>query len=174
MGTEPWRNKDKVLDDDDSPAVYVSWNDAQEFMRMLGDGYRLPTEAEWEYACRAGTSTVYSFGESGSDLDEYAWYRKNAWDNGDYYAHIVGQKKPNGWGLYDIHANVWEFCSDSYGGYPSLWMTDPTGPSSGSSRVLRSGSWYAPPRNCNSAVRTNGSPTFSSQGHGFRVCRSSL
>ena len=131
MGTTPWKGKEFVKEGDDYPATYVSWHDAVEFCRKLSEKegleYRLPTEAEWEYACRAGTTTAYSFGDDASELGEYAWYRENARNVGQKYAHTVGQKKPNPWGLYDMHGNVWEWCSDWYGDYPSGSVTDPQG-----------------------------------------------
>ena len=145
MGTTPWKGKQYVKEGDDYPATYVSWNDAVEFCRKLSEieglEYRLPTEAEWEYACRAGTTTAYSFGDDASELGEYAWYRENAWEAGQKYAHTVGQKKPNPWGLYDMHGNVWEWCEDRYGVYHAGAATDPTGPASGDLRVLRGGSF---------------------------------
>jgi formylglycine-generating enzyme required for sulfatase activity len=141
MGTNPGRYKGPQ-----NPVEMVSWNDAVEFCRKLsampaekkaGYVYRLPTEAEWEYACRAGTTTKYSFGDSESELGDYAWYAKNSVAT----THPVGGKKPNAWGLYDLHGNVWEWCQDWYGDYPSGAVTDPTGAASSSSRVLRGGSF---------------------------------
>jgi formylglycine-generating enzyme required for sulfatase activity len=129
-----------------NPVENVSWYDAVEFCRKLsampaeksaGYVYRLPTEAEWEYACRAGTTTDYSFDDSESDLGEYAWCRENS----DGTTHPVGQKKPNAWGLYDMHGNEYEWCQDWYGDYPSGSVTDPTGPASGNFRCLRGGSY---------------------------------
>ncbi len=114
----------------DYPAVWVSWNDAVEFCRKLseqeGVEYRLPTEAQWEYTCRAGTTTVYSFGDDRSKLRQYAWSAKDAFDTHEQYAHRVGQKLPNSWGLYDMHGNVFEWCQDwrapfgSVGGFLNL------------------------------------------------------
>ena len=124
--------------------------------------YRLPTETEWEYACRAGTTTAYSFGDDASELGEYAWYKENAGDAGQKYAHTVGQKKPNPWGLYDMHGNVWEWCEDLSGDYPSGSVTDPTGPASGDVRVdhndvrvLRGGSFSGRTSNVRSADRND-------------------
>ncbi|MBQ7188204.1 MAG: formylglycine-generating enzyme family protein [Kiritimatiellae bacterium] len=148
------------------PVEEVSWNDCQEFIQKvnaaLNCGARLPTEAEWEYACRAGTSGAY--GGTG-ELDEMGWYDKNSGDK----THPVGQKKPNAWGLYDMHGNVWEWCSDWYGDYPSGSVTDPTGPSSGSSRVLRGGSWGCNARDCRSASRGRDYPGFRDYYGGFRL-----
>lgn len=109
MGNNPSRIKG-----DDLPVTNVSWHDAQEFCKRLsertGDTYRLPTEAEWEYACRAGSTGKWCFGDDESQLDEYAWY----YDNSSGTVHPVAQKKPNAWGLYDMHGNVWEWCQDEY------------------------------------------------------------
>ncbi len=171
MGTELWKGRKHILDDSDSPAVYVSWNDAQSFIRKLGGGYRLPTEAEWEYACRAGTTTAYSFGESESDLDEYAWYYDNADSKGEDYAHVVGQKKPNTWGLYDIHGNVFEWCSGWFDEYPSDSAKDPEGPSTGAYKLLRGGSWTNFGYDCRSAYRFNRPVDFRDAYNGFRVVR---
>ncbi|MEO2015144.1 MAG: SUMF1/EgtB/PvdO family nonheme iron enzyme, partial [Fuerstiella sp.] len=162
-----------------NPVEKVSWNDAVEFCRKLSDlpseksggyVYRLPTEAEWEYACRAGTTTKYSFGDSESELGDYAWYDKNSGRR----PHPVGGKKPNGWGLYDMHGNVWEWCQDWYGKYPSGSVTNPTGPASGSSRVNRGGGWYDYSDICRSAKRHWYAPDSRSNNLGFRVLRSSI
>ena len=161
MGTTPWKGKKSIKEGDDYPAMSVSWQDAVEFCRQLSEKegleYRLPTEAEWEYACRAGTTTAYSFGNDASELDEYAcymsWGRANAPAGARPSAHSVGQKKPNPWGLYDMHGNLWEWCSDWYGDSPSGGVTDPAGPSSGSSRVECGGSWHRGAGNCRSAAR---------------------
>ncbi|MFM7865341.1 MAG: formylglycine-generating enzyme family protein, partial [Planctomycetaceae bacterium] len=148
MGTEPWKSEDYVPEGDDYPAVYVSWGDAVEFCKKLITTdckvYRLPTEAEWEYACRGGTKTAFSFGDDEAELSKYAWWggivgNGNAKD--EQYAHRVAQKLPNPFGLYDMHGNVLEWCSDWNGDYPSTPLTDPRGPDSGSSRVARGGSW---------------------------------
>jgi len=144
-----------------NPVEQVSWNDAVAFCQKLsalpeekaaGRVYRLPTEAEWEYACRAGTTTAYSFGNNESELDQYAWYLKKS----DSSTHPVGQKKANPWGLYDMHGNVWEWCQDLYGDYPSGAVTNPEGASRGFSRVFRSGGWCNGAAVCRSAVRREG------------------
>ena len=150
MGTEPWKGQEfskYVKEGPDYPAVYVSWDDAVAYCKKLsekeGKTYRLPTEAQWEYACRAGTETAWSFGNDEKALGDYAWYEENAFSAGEQYAHQVGLKKPNAFGLYDMHGNVWEWCHDYYGEdyYQQSPEKDPTGPASGSSRVLRGGSW---------------------------------
>ena len=175
MGTTPWDVAKNVKEGDDYPASYVNWPDAVEFCRKLSEKegleYRLPTEAEWEYACRAGTTTAYSFGDDASELGEYAWYKENAWGAGQKHPHTVGQKKPNPWGLYDMHGNVWEWCSDWRGDYSSESVTDPAGPSSGSSRVIRGGGWGSVAEDCRSSRRFKGFPSsrIYGSGFGFRV-----
>jgi len=177
MGTTPWQGKARVKEGDDYAATYVNWEDAVEFCRKLsekeGVEYRLPTEAEWEYACRAGTTTAWSFGDDKSQLGEYAWIKENTYDAGEKYAQIVGQKKPNPWGLYDMHGNVFEWCQDRFGRYPSGDVTDPVGPASGSFRVSRGGGWSSSARDCRSAYRGGITPSGRSSLLGFRVLRSS-
>mgnify|MGYP006159474219 CR=1 FL=1 len=158
----------------ENPVEQVSWEDAVEFCRKLselsaekaaGNVYRLPTEAQWEYACRAGTTTQFSFGDDESDLGDYAWYRENSANT----SHPTGMKLPNAWGLYDMHGNVWEWCQDRYGDYPSGSVTDPTGPVGGSDRVIRGGSFYHPALSCRSPDRDAGHDPFLYNGMGFRV-----
>jgi len=139
-------------------AADVSWDDCQKFLGELnaksaaGAGkYQLPTEAQWEYACRAGSKTKYCFGDDASKLGEYAWYDENSGNK----THPVGEKKPNAWGLYDMHGNVWEWCQDWYDAryYEKSPTDDPTGSTGGSDRVLRGGSWSGTARSCRSAYR---------------------
>jgi len=136
-----------------NPVEMVSWDDATEFCKRLstkeGRTYRLPTEAEWEYACRAGTTTKYSFGDDAASLGKYAWYL----DNSALKAHPVGEKKANAWGLHDMHGNVWEWCQDWYGGYPVAEVTNPRGPEEATSRVFRGGCWLFGAGGCRSAFR---------------------
>jgi formylglycine-generating enzyme required for sulfatase activity len=176
MGTEPWKGEDYVQEGDDYPAVYVSWDDAVEFCKKLsameGKVYRLPTEAEWEYACRGGTKTAFSFGNDEAELSKYAWWggyfgAGNA--SNEQYAHRVAQKLPNPYGLLDMHGNVWEWCSDWYADYRSTPLTDPRGPSSGSSRVLRGGSWNFGPYVVRCASRYFDAPDDRNNGCGFRL-----
>jgi formylglycine-generating enzyme required for sulfatase activity len=145
----------------DAAVQNVSWNDAQEFCRKLselagektaGRRYRLPTEAEWEYACRAGSTEKYCYGDDKSRLGDYAWYEKNF---GNSFRYLVGQKTPNAWGLYDMHGNVWEWCADWYDSkyYANSPTDDPMGPTEGSFRVFRGGGWSAPAEFCRSADR---------------------
>ncbi len=180
--------RDDLLTDDfmkynnhgDSAAVCkVSWNDAQAFIRWLnkkegGKHYRLPTEAEWEYAARAGSISRYPWGNSSSSAGSYAWYEKNAYDVGKKYAHTVGQHKPNSWGLYDMQGNVWEWCGDWYGEkyYRNTPLVDPQGPSSGEYRVSRGGSWSSSAGLLRSADRYGHSPGYRVNGDvGFRLLR---
>jgi formylglycine-generating enzyme required for sulfatase activity len=144
MGTRPWSGQEYVQENPNNPAVYISWDGVQELVHRLnqaaGDSlYRMATEAEWEYACRAGTTTLWSFGDDETRLGAYSWYRTNAWDRAAHAAQLVGQQKPNPWGLYDMYGNVWEWCQDWYGSYPSDAQIDPPGPKSGDVRVVRSG-----------------------------------
>ena len=183
MGSEPWKGKDFAQADKDCPATWVSWDDATEFCKKLtaierkagklkaNKAYRLPTEAEWEYACRAGTESAYSFGDDGSKLGEYAWFYYST--RGEDYAHKVGLKKPNSWDLQDMHGNVFEWCSDWYGEELS-GGTDPAGPNGGSIRMFRGGSWWKFADYCRSANRTLYLPSHRRRDLGFRVARSQL
>lgn len=155
---------------DDCPVETVSWNDVQQFIDKLnrkesGRRYRLPTEAQWEYAARAGTQTPYYTGVSASDLDRAGWYNENATKT----PHPVARKEPNRWGLYDMHGNVWEWCQDRYGKYPKENVTDPSGPSSGPSRVIRGGSWLNSARGSRSACRPRRGPAYRGGNLGFRL-----
>ena len=157
---------------DTCPVENVSWDDAQAFIEALnlregGQAYRLPTEAEWEYATRAGTRTTYSFGNRQSRLGLYGWYE----DNAENTTHPVGSKRPNEWGLYDLHGNVWEWVADWYDDYPTSRVTDPRGPSSGTHRVIRGGGWRHEARDCRSASRGIGLPAFRSGYVGLRLAR---
>jgi formylglycine-generating enzyme required for sulfatase activity len=158
----------------DSPVDQVSWEDAQEFMQKLnkrdpGKNYRLPSEAELEYACRCGTSNEYYTGDNESDLVRAGWYSGNS----DSRTHPVGQKLPNAWGLYDMHGNVWEWCEDwyhkSYEGVPTdgqAWISP-----EGSFRVLRGGSWYDDHWYCRSSYRGKGGTGVRYYFVGVRVVR---
>ncbi|MDR1921073.1 MAG: formylglycine-generating enzyme family protein [Candidatus Adiutrix sp.] len=157
-----------------NPVERVSWEDVQEFIKKLNQKegtskYRLPTEAEWEYAARAGTTSRYSFGDDAEALGRYAWY----WDNSGMTTHPVGGKEPNGWGLYDMHGTVWEWVQDWYGDYAGSSATDPQWPSSGSYRVNRGGSWLSYARYCRSASRDSRSPDSRGLILGFRLAFSS-
>jgi len=158
------------------PVERVSWKDTVEFCRKLsalpeetaaGRAYRLPTEAEWEYACRAGTTTKFSFGDDRKQLGEYAWYR----DNSGGTPHPVGTKRPNGWALYDIHGNVWEWCQDRYRDHLSTSVPDLTGLNYRSTRVLRGGSWNSVGGYCQSEYRFRNYPWYRGRRFGFRVAQ---
>ncbi len=158
---------------DGCPVEKVSWNDVQAFISKLNrkegtNRYRLPTEAEWEYAARAGSTSRFCFGDDEDRLSEYAWYVRNSGGK----THSVAQKKPNAWILYDMHGNVWEWCQDWYSDYPSGSVTDPTGPSSGSSRVYRGGCWLNLAGLCRSANRLWYLPGYRSHRLGFRLALS--
>jgi formylglycine-generating enzyme required for sulfatase activity len=177
MGTEPWKGKQYVKEGPDYAATYVSWDDAVSYCKKLsakeGKRYRLPTEAEWEYACRAGTKTAWSFGDNEAVLGDYAWYRENAWDIDEKYAHQVELKKPNAFGLYDMRGNVYEWCHDYYEEdyYKQSPAQDPTGPSRGSSRVQRGDWWAGYTRFSRSAFRIGLGAAGRDYGVGFRLVR---
>jgi len=146
------------------PADCVSWEECQAFCQRLaekapGHTFRLPTEAEWEYACRAGSTGDYCFGDEAARLPDYAWCPLRS----GYHTHPVGEKKPNAWGLYDMHGNVWEWCADWKGSYSDGEQTDPTGPAQGGVRVVRGGSCCSRPALCRSAYRDDAPPV---RGHG--------
>jgi formylglycine-generating enzyme required for sulfatase activity len=153
---------------DDLPVESVFWDDAASFCKKLskktGGKYRLPTETEWEYACRAGTT-----GARYRDLDEIAWHSGNSGNK----THPVAGKKPNALGLYDMIGNVWEWCADWYGEYEKAdeGVTDPGGPSSGQYRVLRGGAWLNNEHDCRASFRDRLDPSFRSLHIGFRVAR---
>jgi formylglycine-generating enzyme required for sulfatase activity len=164
-------NNPSSFNGDDLPVETVSWNDCQEFLKKLsakeGKTYRLPTEAEWEYACRAGTTTRFNAGDDDKALDGVGWY----FGNSGGMPHPVGQKKANVWGLYDMHGSVIEWCQDLYGDdyYKSSPAVDPTGSAQGADRVLRGGCWFFIPRYSRSSGRGRNDPGFRSPLLGFRV-----
>ena len=166
MKTKPWQGKSNVQEGANNPAVYVSWEDVMAFCKRTG--LCLPTEAQWEYACRAGTTTKYYWGDSMDGA--YCWYNSNAWNKDQKYAHQVGQKQANAFGLYDMSGNVWEWCQDWYDdSYYSKGENDnPRGPSTGSSRVLRGGSFVDGAVSCRSANRDCGGPGYRDCGYGVR------
>jgi len=175
MKTEPWKGREYTRESNENPAGYITFPGAIAFCsalsRRTGRVFRLPTEAEWEYACRAGTATRYSFAND-SEVGAYAWYDRNARNVGERYGHRVATKAPNPWGLYDMHGNMWEWCGDWYD--PKYYatganVTDPTGPLTGETRVLRSGSFYNSERSCRSACRHRVAPDVPVNDHGFRI-----
>jgi formylglycine-generating enzyme required for sulfatase activity len=167
-----WRNPGSPRpQSDDEPVIQVSWEDAVAFCAWLskveGRPYRLPTEAEWEYACRAGTTTRWSSGDDVDSLDRFAWTLRDA---GDAF-HPVGSKDANRWGLFDMHGNVWEWCHDWFGKYGDGVAVDPVGPPSGDQRVLRGGSFdWDKVERTRSASRLCYPPYMSYYNYGFRVC----
>jgi formylglycine-generating enzyme required for sulfatase activity len=170
MGNNPSRLKDKP----EHPVENVSWDDVQAFIKKLnaqGDGVscRLPTEAQWEYAARAGKQSVYSFGDDPAKLGEYAWYDQNSGNE----THPIGTRKPNAWDLYDMYGNVWEWIEDGKRTYAKNAVTDPNGPTdTGADRVIRGGSWDAAARVARSAYRDADLPGYRRDYLGFR-CQSS-
>jgi formylglycine-generating enzyme required for sulfatase activity len=186
MGTSPWLDKRAVVLASDAPAVCVSWSDAVSFCQFLtarerasgtlgkDEEYRLPTEAEWEYACRAGSSSAYGFGDDVALLGDHAWYQHNSADIGRPYARPVGTRQPNAWGLHDMHGNVWEWVLDAYGPNPPHG-DDPLCLDHTERRVLRGGSWFAPPGELQASYRhsspnENADNRFRNMGDlGFRV-----
>jgi formylglycine-generating enzyme required for sulfatase activity len=158
----------------DYPVEQISWEAIQIFIQKLNqkegcECYRLPTEAEWEYAARAGTTTIYHFGNDPALLKEYAWYADNSGDK----THAVAQLKPNPWGLYDMHGNVREWVADLFDAhyYQASPQDDPAGPASGQYRVVRGGSWYSDADYCRAANRHDDSPVDQNDRFGFRLAR---
>jgi uncharacterized protein (TIGR03067 family) len=171
MGDNPSRFKSP-----ENPVEMTSWTDCQKFLDKLsakfgpGQGkFQLPTEAQWEYACRAGGTTQYYFGDDEWQLHYYAWYIRNS----GFRSHPVGAKAPNAWGLYDMTGNVWEWCQDWYSEsyYANSPVDDPPGPATGAKRVGRGGSWLYPAAGCRSAFRTEFEPATRHNDLGFRVAR---
>jgi formylglycine-generating enzyme required for sulfatase activity len=169
------KNHSSFMGDGNKPVENVSWNDVQEFITKLNekeqpDKHRLPSEAEWEYACRAGTTGMYSFGDDESNLDEYAWYKENS--GGE--THPVGQKKPNAWGLYDMHGNIWECVQDrwhdNYKGAPSDGSAWEDGGDS-TRRAMRGGSWHSDASSCRSTNRHGFEENSSKKRLGFRLVK---
>ena len=171
MGSDPEELNFKGCDN--CPVERVSWNDIQDFIAKLnektGKTFRLPTEAEWEFAARGGNkSNGYKYAGS-NDVDKVAWY----YDNSGSKTHPVGQKKANELGLYDMSGNVYEWCSDWYGDYGSSAKTNPSGPSSGTHRILRGGGWSSYARSCRFSNRNSYDPSYRFSNDGFRLVSSS-
>ena len=186
METRPWEEfkkekesypvkvPDMFVPDPQRPAVYVSWEDAMQFCETLSEmekdedrKYRLPTEAEWEYACRGGSIDEYCFGDDETELEKYGWYKQVAAPL--VAAMPVAEKDHNDFGIYDMHGNVMEWCNDWYGDYPRSSCRDPQGPAKGRKRVLRGGNCFRFPSDCRSAARSCTLPDQEDAGYGFRV-----
>lgn len=181
------KNNPSLFKGTKNPVDRVTWNECQDFIQKLNaviasserrgsssaplakedqvSGFSLPSEAQWEYACSAGSSTEFCYGDADAGLDGYAWFMGNS----GFKSHPVGKKKPNAWGLYDMHGNVWEWCSDRYGAYTNAAATDPIGPASGAKRVLRGGSADDYAGGCRSASRSRYFPAGTNTFTGFRV-----
>jgi len=168
---------------DDCPVENVSWDDVQTFLKKInkmGNGltYRLPTEAEWEYAARANTTTPFAFGNclNANDANFNAYYPLADCSKSQFREKTipVGSLRKNAWGLYDMHGNVWEWCQDRYGEYPTGSVNNPTGPTKGADRVIRGGSWLDNAKSCRSADRNRCGPGFGLRHLGFRLCVSTI
>jgi formylglycine-generating enzyme required for sulfatase activity len=179
MDETPWLDEPLTKDSANTPATYVSHKKATAFCERLSEKedrvYRLPTEAEWEYACRGGTVTAFYFGNKPFKLDDYGWYFNNAYKAKEQYPHPWGLKKPNHWMLYDMHGNVCEWCSDKYDLYPTTLIkkvtTDPKGPEKGRLHVWRGGGFSSNAQDVRSATRhiSGGSHFRPEYLAGFRV-----
>jgi len=182
MGSNPSKVKNPK-----NPVEQIRWSDAVRYCnersrregldpaydlktwacRFEASGYRLPTEAEWEYAARAGATTMYSYGDTDGELVRHAWFKANSGGK----PHPVGQRKPNAWGLYDMHGNVWEWCTDFYkvDYYSAAPAQDPKGPGSGDKKVLRGGCWNSSPDACRLAYRYNENPAYTDACFGYDI-----
>jgi uncharacterized protein (TIGR02996 family) len=152
------------------PVVCTSWNDTQAMIAWLNETssvvHTLPTEAQWEYSCRAGSTTAFFWGDDAARLGEFGWFNENA----DRQTHPVTTKRPNGWGLWHVHGNVWEWCEDWYGDYLTEAVKNPRGRlSGGSRRVIRGGGWNSGAMGCRSAYRVRLDPSYRSTSDGFRL-----
>ncbi|MFO0977815.1 MAG: formylglycine-generating enzyme family protein [Planctomycetaceae bacterium] len=180
MGTSPWHGKANVREGKDYPASFISWEDASSFVKKLNLNehdsdslpndwnYSLPTEAQWEYACRGGKKTAFSFGDDPVEFDAYGWSAENAFEKGEPFSHEVGRKRPNEYGLHDMHGNVWEWCKDNFdarlpGG------TDPLRDDGSPLRVNRGGGWNFATRWCRSASRLGDAADSRYNNLGFRI-----
>lgn len=170
MGTEPWKGMPHVREGENYPATCVTWYDVQAFLARISEmdqqnSYYLPTEEEWEYAARAGTSSRFSFGDDEREMRSYGWYR-DITQNAEEYAHEVGRKSPNPWGLYDIHGNVWEWMDNWY--YGSYAVPPKLNPFE---KVLRGGGWDFPAHGARSAFRNKLLPSRTDASVGLRLLR---
>jgi formylglycine-generating enzyme required for sulfatase activity len=178
MGAEPWDGGEWAKSGDNLAASYITWDLANKFCKTVSKKIArtvaLPTEAQWEYACCAGAETAFSYGDDASTLGNYAWYKANAWDKDEMYPHAVGQKKPNAWGLHDMHGNVWEWCRDWYDAKfyaiaKNAKNVDPENTALATERVCRGGSWFSDSRRCRTAFRDWSAADPRSRFYGLRV-----
>lgn len=180
MGTSPWRGKSNVREGKNYAASFISWEDASSFVEKLnskehGSGslphdweYSLPTEAQWEYACRGGKKSAFSFGDDPTEFHIYGWSAENAFEKGEAYSHQVGKKQPNKFGLYDMHGNVWEWCKDN----TRTELSDDANSNqskAGPLRVNRGGGWNFATKCCRSASRLYDAPDSRYNNLGFRI-----
>jgi formylglycine-generating enzyme required for sulfatase activity len=178
MGTEPWKDKTQTKAGDKYPASWMTSYQAIEFCKVLskktGRKVSLPTEAQWEYACRGGATTAYCYGDDPKKIVDYAWCWLNTRKANppQIYAHLVGTKKPNAWGLYDMHGNLWEYCSDWYDKdyYARSPKVDPENTTETKLRSVRGGSWHNGSREARSTMRSSWTgPKYVHYNYGFRV-----
>jgi sulfatase modifying factor 1 len=177
METRPWQKVEYVREGDNFPAVNINWYDVKHFIRKLNhiskEHFRLPTEAEWEYACRAGTTSKFSHGSLKMGLSQYAWYYDNAFKKDEMYAHEVGTRKPNKWGVYDMMGNVYEWCSDWYrrNYYNKSPVHNPPGALYGKCKAVRGGDWARTDYFLRVASRRYYSPHYKDINMGFRLAK---
>lgn len=156
---------------EENPVENVSWDDCMDFVKKLNkfseEDFRLPTEAEWEYCCKAGTTSLYFFGDNKGDLCDYGWYK----DNSGRKSQKVGTKKQNPWGFYDMLGNVWEWCQDWHSPYTSKAVTDPKGASSGNNKISRGGACNGSEIVCSCSTRNGTPPDNKSYAYGFRLVK---
>jgi len=178
MGTRPWLNLKYVSSDIQTPVVNIDWYDIRDFIRRLNkqynESFRLPTEAEWEYACRAETTSKFFHGSLKMNLTQYAWFYDNTFKKDSMHAQAVGTKKPNKWGLYDMLGNVYEWCSDWYSRnyYNKSPVQNPKGPMYGSYKVVRGGDWARTDYFLRVSSRRYYSPHYKDVNVGFRLAKS--
>lgn len=175
METTPWEDLKFICIHDNCPAVNINWYEAREFIQLLnrdsGQLFRLPTEAEWEYACRAGSSPALAHGVLKFNLHRYAWYYDNAFKKGEMYGHEVGLRRPNKWGIYDMQGNVYEWCNDWFrrNYYNKSPLHNPPGPRYGQYKVIRGGDWARTDYFLRVASRRHDSPHHRDSFVGFRL-----
>lgn len=180
MGTSPWQGKSNVYEGKNYAASFISWEDANSFVEKLNSKeqkagslphdweYSLPTEAQWEFACRGGKKSTFSFGDDPSEFAVYGWSAENAFEEGEAYSHEVAKKRPNAFGLYDMHGNVWEWCKDNFS-TKRAGGTNPIIDNGESLRVNRGGGWNFSTKCCRSASRLSDAADARFNNLGFRI-----